>query len=140
MPSNSIDDNDAHATGGRDRTSPSASPEGAPLKHALIIEDLPVIAISIQVELADLGFSAAIAATEAEAVMLAEERCPDLIIADVRLEEGSGIDGAAHLSKSTNRRDFHDRRFGTSGGCLSKPFSTSALISKVGTAGPMSIS
>ena len=51
-------------------------------KHALVIEDFPVIAMSIQDELADLGYSAAIAASEAEAVALAEERCPDLIIAD----------------------------------------------------------
>ena len=68
-------------------------------KHALIIEDFPVIAMSIQDELGDMGFSAAIAATEAEAVALAEERCPDLIIADARLAQGSGIDAVRRICR-----------------------------------------
>ena len=39
-------------------------------KHALVIEDFPVIAMSIEDELAEMGYSAAVAATEAEAVAL----------------------------------------------------------------------
>lgn len=86
-------------------------------KPALIIEDLPIIAMSIQDELAELGFSSAIASTEAEAVALAEDHCPDLNHS--RCEACGRVwhrRGAAHLSRSTNRGDLHDRRFRAGGG------------------------
>jgi DNA-binding response OmpR family regulator len=113
-------------------------------KHALIIEDLPVIAISIQDELSDLGFSAAIASTETEAVALAEERCPDLIIADVRLEKGSGIDAVRRICRDrpiavifmTGDLDLVESPIGEAD-LLSKPFTTTALRSSIGTAGPI---
>ena len=114
--------------------------------HALIIEDLPVIAMSIQDELADWGFSAAIAATEAEAMALADERCPDLIIADVRLEEGSGIDAVRRICRDrpiavifmTADMEVVEGAIGEAA-LLSKPFTSAALKSSIGTAGPISI-
>ena len=119
-------------------TSPSA-------KHALVIEDFPVIAMSIEDELADMGYSAAIAATEAEAVALAEEHCPDLIIADLRLAQGCGIEAVRRIC--SNRPiavifmsgDSEAIDIGATGeaGLLSKPFTSTALRSSIDAARPM---
>ena len=119
------------------------SPAG---KHALVIEDFPIIAMSIQDELADMGFSAAIAATEAEAVALAEERCPDLIIADLRLAQGCGIEAVRRICRDRPiavifmSGDLDAVGGGATGeaGFLSKPFTSSALRSSIDAAGPMS--
>ena len=62
------------------------------MKHALIIEDRMDIALMIEDELADFGYpSATIATSQVQAISLAKRRCPDLITADDRLENGSGI-------------------------------------------------
>ena len=53
----------------------------------------------IQDELADLGFSTTIAATEAQAIALAEAHFPDLIMADVRLAEGSGVEAVRKICR-----------------------------------------
>jgi DNA-binding response OmpR family regulator len=61
--------------------------------HALIIEDEPYTADLIQDALSDMGFSSfAVAATEDGAVAAARQRLPDLICADVTLQQGSGIE------------------------------------------------
>lgn len=60
--------------------------------HALIIEDEAMIALVIEEYLNDLGFTCCTADTEAGAIAAAEARCPDLIVADNRLIEGSGVD------------------------------------------------
>ena len=130
-----------------DNTKHNSAPGYRPAeKHALVIEDFPVIAMSIQDELADLGYSAAIAATEAEAVALAEERCPDLIIADLRLAQGCGIEavrricGDRQIAVIFMSGDDEAVGGGAMGeaGFLSKPFTSHALRSSIDTAGPMS--
>lgn len=60
--------------------------------HALIIEDEPMIARLIQEELSEIGFTSFnIAASEDEAVRMAEHTCPNLITADEKLASGSGF-------------------------------------------------
>ncbi len=60
--------------------------------HALIIEADAIVALAIEDALRDFGFSSfAFATTHGEAVAAAEERCPDLITADVELNVGCGI-------------------------------------------------
>ena len=60
--------------------------------HALIIEDQFLIATLIGNELEDLGFESwDIVCDEAEAILAADRRCPDIIAADDRLASGSGI-------------------------------------------------
>jgi DNA-binding response OmpR family regulator len=60
--------------------------------HALIIEDQPLIAMMIEEELAEQGYTTFDFATrQADAVQLAVKRCPDLITADDQLIEGTGI-------------------------------------------------
>lgn len=115
-------------------------------KYALVIEDLPVIAMSIQDELADMGYSTAVAASEAEAVALAEERCPDLIIADLRLAQGCGMEAVRRVCRDRPiavifmSGDFEPGDGVAGGGAvfLSKPFTSNALRTGVETAGPIS--
>ena len=125
------------------RPAPCSSPAA---KHALVIEDFPIIAMSIGDELAEMGFSTAVAATEAEAVALAEERCPDLIIADLRLAEGCGIEAVRHICgdrpvavifMSGDPEPVGGRGAGQAG-FLSKPFTSAALRSCIDAAGPLS--
>lgn len=60
--------------------------------HALIIEDEPLIADLIETFLRELGYTSVdLASTEAEAIAVASNRCPDLITSDVRLSPGCGI-------------------------------------------------
>ena len=102
--------------------------------------------MSIGDELAEMGFSTAVAATEAEAVALAEERCPDLIIADLRLAEGCGIEAVRHICgdrpvavifMSGDPEPVGGRGAGPAG-FLSKPFTSAALRSCIDAAGPLS--
>jgi len=61
--------------------------------HALIIEDEPLIAVTIEDILRDCGFTSFdIVSSSADAVQAAAAKCPDLITADVELKVGSGID------------------------------------------------
>jgi DNA-binding response OmpR family regulator len=61
--------------------------------HALIIEPEALVALMIQGVLEENGFdSFAYATTAQEAVSAADRRCPDLIVADIDLREGCGID------------------------------------------------
>ena len=61
------------------------------MDHVLIIEDEPLIALSIQMTLEDEGVTSFdIAATEADAVMLASRHRPTFITSDVALLEGTG--------------------------------------------------
>lgn len=61
--------------------------------HALIIEDEPLIALSIEDVLRDCGFNSFdLASTPKEAFDAVARTCPDLITSDVQLMPGSGID------------------------------------------------
>jgi DNA-binding response OmpR family regulator len=60
--------------------------------HALVIEDEFLIAMLIEDELRDLGYTSFdIVSREREAVEAAKRRCPDLITADNKLTNGSGV-------------------------------------------------
>lgn len=68
----------------------------------LIIEDEPVIAIDLERLVTDMGHKVAgVAATHGEAVAIARKTSPGLVLADVRLADGSsGIDAVAEILKS----------------------------------------
>ena len=60
--------------------------------HALIIEDEPLTAMSVEDALRECGFTSFDFAVSAEeAVTAAARKCPDLITADVELRPGCGI-------------------------------------------------
>jgi CheY-like chemotaxis protein len=61
--------------------------------HALIIEDQALIAMMVEDELWELGYTSFdVATTQESAIAAAKRRCPDLITADDRLTTGSGIE------------------------------------------------
>jgi CheY-like chemotaxis protein len=65
----------------------------------LIIEDEPIIALDLEALVKDLGHDiAGVAATRSEAIALAKASRPGLVLADVRLADGSsGIDAVADI-------------------------------------------
>ena len=67
--------------------------------EVMIIEDEPIIAMDIETIVRDLGHDVTgIAVTRDEAVELAEERRPGLILADIQLaDDSSGIDAVAEI-------------------------------------------
>lgn len=66
--------------------------------HVLIIEDEPLIAMSIEDVLRDCGCTSFdLAASVEQAIVAAKRRCPDLITADVELAPGCGIDAVAAI-------------------------------------------
>jgi len=69
--------------------------------HALIIEDEPLIALLIEDQLRARGYNSVdFAADEVTAVSAARRRRPDLITADIRLAEGSGIAAVAEIRRA----------------------------------------
>ncbi|MFT3809695.1 MAG: response regulator [Micropepsaceae bacterium] len=67
--------------------------------NVLVIEDEPIIALDLESLVKDLGHDVAgVAATRDEAVALARATKPGLVLADVRLADGSsGIDAATDI-------------------------------------------
>lgn len=60
--------------------------------HVLIIEDEPVIALELELLLADIGFTTFdVADTPEDALACAREKRPDLITADYRILGGTGV-------------------------------------------------
>jgi PAS domain S-box-containing protein len=68
-------------------------------RSILVVEDERIVAMDIQQTLRDLGYDAfAIAASSDEAVCRASERCPDLVLMDIRIKgERDGIETAQLL-------------------------------------------
>lgn len=68
------------------------------MSHALIIEDEFLIAFSIEEALRQLGYSTfEIAVSVDQAIQAAEKQCPDLIIADHRIIDGTGTDAVTAI-------------------------------------------
>jgi CheY-like chemotaxis protein len=68
--------------------------------HALVIEDDAVIAMLIEDELRDLGFSSVdVASSEEEAIHSVVRRCPNLVTSDGSLLSGSGASAVKRIRK-----------------------------------------
>lgn len=66
--------------------------------HALIIEDEPLVAATIETELRDLGYSStSVVTSEADALASAERHPPDFITVDDKLKGGSGTQAALKI-------------------------------------------
>jgi CheY-like chemotaxis protein/DNA-directed RNA polymerase specialized sigma24 family protein len=112
--------------------------------RVMIIEDESIIAVHLETLVDELGHtSVGVATTHAEAVALAKETRPDLILADVRLADGSsGIEAVNELMESMDVpvifiTAFPERLLSGDGGepayLISKPFKpevVSATISQ----------
>ncbi len=66
--------------------------------RVLVIEDDALIAMMLAEVLRDMGHKiCAIAATAAEAVVAARQEPPDLVLSDVKLGKGNGIDAVEEI-------------------------------------------
>jgi CheY-like chemotaxis protein len=107
--------------------------------HALIIEDDAVIAMSIEDELRDLGYSSIeIAVTEEEAIQAAAKARPDLLTCDGHLLSGSGLGAVRKIIASCSVPVIfitgdpeHVPGWFPKTRVVAKPFSASALCSAV---------
>lgn len=70
--------------------------------RVMIIEDEPVIAMDLEGHVTELGHTVVgVATTRDEAVALAREQAPDLVLADIQLADGSsGVDAANKILDS----------------------------------------
>jgi len=63
------------------------------LPHALIIEDELLLAFAVEEALSQLGYATfEIATSMAQAIEAAERQCPDLIVADHHITDGTGTE------------------------------------------------
>lgn len=68
------------------------------MRHALIIEDELVLAFAVEDALREIGYATfAIATSMAEAIAAAETQCPDLIVADHHITDGTGTEAVQSI-------------------------------------------
>ena len=108
----------------------------------LVVEDSDAIRAAFTILLEESGYAVAAAANGEEAVRLAAERAPDLVLLDLGLPDISGLDVARRIKSNpatariplvalTGRDDSLDRDALLAAGCadyLVKPVDTQALI------------
>jgi two-component system phosphate regulon response regulator PhoB len=112
----------------------------------LVVDDEPEIAALVAYHLARAGYQVSTAGTGPDAVRLAREECPILVVLDLMLPGMSGYDVLEALRQDaatnevsvlmlTARRDEEDRVRGLSLGAddyVTKPFSPRELVLRVG--------
>jgi len=113
------------------------------LATVLLIEDDPIIGPTLRRTLAAAGNDALLAATAAEARSIAEERRPDLVLLDLGLPDGDGVDLCRELRAQhpgativmlTARTEEVDVVIGLDAGAddyLLKPFRPTELVARV---------
>ena len=107
--------------------------------RVLVIEDDALIAMMLAEMLSDMGHRVcATAATPAEAIAAARQEDPDLLLSDVKLRNGSGIDAVEEILRS--RPVPHMFMTGDTAGlklrlpdavAIRKPFSAAALAKAI---------
>jgi len=75
--------------------------DGAPLK-CLVVEDEELIALDLAARLEEWGADSEIAPTIATALRMLREMRPDVVLLDVRLPDGNGVDLAAKMRDLSN--------------------------------------
>ena len=113
--------------------------------HILVVEDEDALATLLQYNLEKEGYGVALAADGEEALMLADERAPDLVVLDWMLPKISGIEVCRRLRGRpetrnvpivmlTARGEESDRIRGLDTGAddyVIKPFSMSELVARI---------
>ena len=106
----------------------------------LIVEDEPIIALSTQADLEEAGHTVVgIAMTSREAFELAESGRPDLVLMDVRLAEGNGVEAAwaihSHWGILSLFATSYVEKPASAGnaaiGCLKKPYGQRSLVRSI---------
>jgi DNA-binding response OmpR family regulator len=112
------------------------------MKTVLVVEDEPQIAQIVRDYLQHAGFVVVTAADGAEAITLAGERRPDLVVLDLGLPRLDGLEVARRLRRDTDipiimltaRVEESDRLTGLEVGAddyVTKPFSPRELVARV---------
>jgi DNA-binding response OmpR family regulator len=111
-------------------------------RTVLLVEDEESITVPLSEALAREGFDASVATTAAEALALARAAEPDLVLLDVGLPDGSGLDVCRELRREsqvpiimvTARGDEADRVVGLELGAddyVTKPFSAREVVARM---------
>jgi DNA-binding response OmpR family regulator len=111
-------------------------------RTVLVVEDEESITTPLAAALAREGFDTSVAATAAEALELAGSLKPDLVLLDLMLPDGSGLDVCRELRRTstvpiivvTARGDEADRVVGLELGAddyVVKPFSARELVARM---------
>src|SRR3569833_3035899 len=103
----------------------------------LIVEDEPIIALSTQVDLETAGHTVVgLAMTSDEAITLADRCRPDLVLMDIRLAKGNGVEAAEAIHArwaipslfATSYVEHSADTCHAGLGCLRKPYDRRSLI------------
>ncbi|MBW3572807.1 MAG: response regulator [Gemmatimonadetes bacterium] len=111
-------------------------------RTVLLVEDSDAIRDAFTILLEDAGYGVLGAATGAEALRLAEERLPDLVLLDMGLPDTTGLEVVRQLKAAprtasiavvalTGRDEEADRRACLAAGCAAyvvKPVNTQKLV------------
>ena len=111
-------------------------------RKVLLVEDEESITVPLSEALAREGFDASVARTAGEALALARELDPDVVLLDVMLPDGSGFDVCRELRRDsrvpiimvTARGDEADRIVGLELGAddyVTKPFSAREVAARI---------
>jgi two-component system, OmpR family, response regulator RegX3 len=111
-------------------------------RTVLLVEDEESITVPLQEALAREGFDASVARTASEALDLARDLDPDVVLLDVMLPDGSGLDVCRELRRDsrvpiimvTARGEEADRIVGLELGAddyVTKPFSARELVARI---------
>lgn len=119
-----------------------ADPDGR--RTVLVVDDEPTITEIVSRYLERAGYDAAVAADGLEAIRVAEERDPDLVVLDLMLPELDGLQVLRHLREDdagptpvillTAKGEQNDKLAGLRSGAddyVVKPFSPSELVARV---------
>lgn len=135
-------------TGAHDRPveagpSPHRGPSVRAVPSVLVVEDDELIASSLQRALTATGYEASVAGSVAAAEVALEAAPPDLVVCDLGLPDGDGLDLIARLRRShprlpvlvlTARDEEADVVAGLSTGAVdyvSKPFRLAELLARI---------
>ena len=130
------------AAGGRPVASRAYDSDVIERRKVLLVEDERSISGPLAAALEREGFDATVAGTASEALELASEVVPDLVLLDLMLPDGSGFDVCRELRRTsdvpvvmlTARADEADRIVGLELGAddyVVKPFSAREVIARV---------
>ena len=111
-------------------------------RRVLLVEDEDSITVPLSEALGREGFDASVASTAAQALELAREVEPDVVLLDVMLPDGSGFDVCRELRRSsqvpiimvTARGEEADRVVGLELGAddyVTKPFSAREVVARI---------
>jgi CheY-like chemotaxis protein len=106
----------------------------------LIVEDEPIIALNTKADLETAGHTVVgLAMTEDEAVTLADRCQPDLVLMDIRLAKGNGVEAARIIHSrwaipslfATSHVEHSADTCHAALGCLRKPYDRRSLLRSI---------